>query len=557
MLQLSKFPVKTQKTTPKWSDNRSTGLLLQWWFIRQELAWAYHFLPLGLKVLRNIEGIVREEMNAIWAHEVLMTTLWSKLHWEQTWRWDILDVMFKLKGHKWAEYSVNSTHEEMIVPIMKDFIQSYKDLNFWIYQIQNKFRNEARAKSGILRWREFLMKDLYSFHRNNEDFEEYYEMSKKAYTKIFDRVWLWKDTFITVADGGTFTEKYSHEFQVRLEIWEDLVFKVPWTDLCYNQEVTPSKVKDTTYNDKEILPLKEVKWEGIVGVEPLAKFLNIPVEKTTKTMLFETNAKEVVAAAVRWDYEVNEIKLKKVLGCTDLVLLSEEKIQIITSSEVGYAGLLNLPKEVKIIMDDSMKGRMNFEMWSNKTDYHTINVNFWRDLDEPKEFYDIKLAKKWDLDPETWKEFEVFKASEVGNIFPLETKFTDAFKVHFTNENWKDETVIMGCYGIWVSRVMWVIAEYCMDEKWLVWPENIAPYDYYILPIWEENCKQAFELAKKFESEWKSVIVDDRDVGFGHKAQDADLLGIPNRVIISRKTLEKWGYELKKRTENEWEIIKL
>ena len=408
MIKLSNFPIKTLKSRPVVSDNLSTSLLLQAWFIRQEMAWVYIYTTLGLKVLRKIENIVREEMDNAGAHEVLMSSLGSKLHWDQTGRWDVVDVLFKLPASTWKEYALNPTHEEIVTPFAGEFIQSYKDLDFAVYQIQTKFRNEKRAKSGLLRWREFLMKDLYSFHRDEASLDAYYENMKKVYMKVFDRLGIWKDTYITLAWGWDFTDKYSHEFQTLLDIGEDDIYICDECNTSHNEEI---------------------------------------------------------------------VDLENGFECT--------------------------------------------------------NCNS--------------------------KNHRVEKASEVGNIFPLMTKFSDAFWLKYADENWKEKQVIMGCYGIGISRLMWVIAEYYANEKWISWPENLAPADYYIIVMWEENIEKAEEIAKKLELEWKSVILDDRiwkKIGFGQKAWDCELFGIANRIVLSPKTLEQWGYELTKRGE-ESTIIKL
>lgn len=406
MLQLSKFPVKTLKSSPKVSDNKSTSLLLQAWFIRQEMAWVYNYLPLWLKVLRKIENIVREEMNSLWAQEILMPALWSKEHWETTKRWGSIDVLFHLPASDNKEYALNPTHEDLVTPLMSEFVQSYKDLEFGVYQIQNKFRNEKRAKSWLLRGREFLMKDLYSFHKSEDSLLTYYDEVKIAYKKVFDRLGLWNDTYETLASGWDFTALNSHEYQTVLSIWEDEIYIC---DTC-----------KTAYN-KEVVDL------------------------------------------VNW------------FSCSSC---------------------------------DSKK--------------HKIE-----------------------------------KACEVGNIFPLMTKFSDAFDMKYTDSDWKTKEVYMWCYGIGISRLMWVIAEYFMDDKWLVWPENIAPATHYIIVMWD-NLEKAKDLAKKLESQWREVIIDDREkVWFGQKASDADLLGIPYRIVLSDKTLELGAYELKSRMSDEIEIVKI
>ncbi len=401
MIQLSKFPFKTSKTMPKVSDNKSTGLLLQAGFIRQTMAGVYTYTTLGQRIYNNIENIVREEMDSVWAFETKMPNLSPKEFWDQTNRWNI-DVLFHVPATNNKEYALNCTHEEIVTPLLGDFIQSYKDLPTCAYQIQYKFRNEKRAKSGLLRGREFIMKDAYSFHASDEDFVEYYEKMKEVYMKIFERLWLWKDTFIALADGGTFTEKYSHEFQVRLEIGEDTIYTCQKCWLSHNEEV--------------------------------------------------------------------------------------------------------------------------------------ISVDSFKCLE-------CRGGK-----------YKKFSASEIWNIFPLETKFSKAFGLTYSDENNKAQTPIMGCYWIGVSRAMWIVAEYFMTEKWINWPAHIAPANYYIIVLWEENVDKAQEISINLEKQWKTVILDDRmgrKFWFWQKAWDCELWWIPNRIVISPKTLEKWGYELRKQGEKE------
>lgn len=405
MLQLSKFPIKTLKSSPKISDNKSTSYLLQAGFIRQEMAWAYSYLPLGYKVLRKIENIVREEMNAIGAFEILMPALWSKEHWDQTGRWDVVDVLFKLPASTGKEYALNPTHEEIVTPLIQEFIQSYKDLEFGVYQIQNKFRNEKRAKSWLLRGREFLMKDLYSFHKDEASLLEYYEMVKGAYKKVYDRLGIGAKTYETLSSGGDFTTLNSHEYQTILPIGEDDIYICSDCNTAHNEEI------------------------------------------------------------------------------------------------VDVA---------------------NFTCSKCQSHNHTVE-----------------------------------KASEVGNIFPLMTRFSQPFGVKYTSQEGTTQDVYMGCYGIWISRLMGVIAEYFMDDKGLVWPENLAPFTHYIV-VMGDNKQKALELAQKLESQGAEVLIDDREkVWFGQKASDADLLGIPNRIILSDKTLESGGYELKSRNAEESILVKI
>jgi prolyl-tRNA synthetase len=560
----SKLFGKTKKDSKKY-DSANATFLIKGGFIDQVMAGVYTYLPLGLKVLSNIENIIREEMNKI-ANEIFMPSLTPQSTWEKTGRFETIDILMKTSpANKFAEaknateYILNPTHEEVVVPLSQKFNLSYKDFPFALYQIQTKFRNEPRVKSGLLRGREFRMKDLYSFHTSIDDFKKYYEKSKEVYFKIFERLGLKNETVITLASGGSFTDDYSHEFQTFCETGEDTLFFVESKNIYYNREVAPSlapKIKD---KDRSMLPKKDVLGKGIVGVQELADYLKIPVEKTTKTLIFETDDNRVIAVAVRGGYDVNEDKLKKIAKCQALKLASIETVKKITGAEVGYAGILNLPKEVEVFIDESVNNRLNFECGANKTNYHSINVNFGRDLPYPKAFYDIKVAKEGDLFPETKEKYQIKKSAEVGNIFPLYTKFTDVFNYKFIDKDGKEKPIYMGCYGIGSSRIMGVIVEKYHDDKGIIWPETVAPYQIYLVGLDlkdEAISTKANQIYKVLKDNDIEVLFDDREeVTAGEKFADADLIGIPVRLVVSRRTGDKVEY--KRRNEKKFELITL
>lgn len=557
-MKLSQLPFKTTKNISADLQSKNARLLTQASFIHQEIAGVYTFLPLGLRVLNKIEQIIREEMDKIGV-EILMTALAPTANWEQTGRLDTVDVLMKTTGANAAakakfdgSYVLSSTHEEVVTPLVQEFAKSYRDLPVGVYQIQTKFRGEPRAKSGLLRCREFRMKDLYSFHASAQDLQEYYESAKKAYTRVFERLGLGDKTVIALASGGDFTSDFSHEFQTICEAGEDTLFRVPSTGVVYNREVAPSQAPALNDQDEPQRELTEVEGQGIIGVQALADFLRIPVAKTTKTMLYQTETGEVIAAAVRGGYEIDEEKLKKVLGCQKLVLASEEVVKKVTQAEVGYAGVLHLPADVRVVFDESTNNRVNFECGANRTHFHTINVNWDRDLARPEKFYDIKVAKEGDYSPETGEQYEVFKACEVGNIFPLHTKFSKAFGYTFIAEDGSAQPVYMGCYGIGPSRVMGVISEVYSDEKGLVWPENVAPFTVHLisLPGGEDAAR---ELYQQLQAAKIDVLWDDRELSAGNKFADADLIGIPHRLVVSKKT--EGRVEWKDRTGSQSELL--
>ncbi len=559
-MKYSNLYVKTQKETPSGEDSKNAELLIKAGFIRKEVAGAYSFLPLGLRVLRKIENIVREEMNKIDAIEILMPALASKEHWTTTDRWDHMDCLYKLETAAGHEVALAPTHEETVTPLIQQFARSWKDFPLCTYQIQTKFRNEARAKSGLLRGREFLMKDAYSFHTSQEDFDRYYEVQKEAYGKIYERLGLGDITHVVAASGGDFS-KHSHEFQTECVTGEDTVFYSKKKDLYLNREIVESIAPKVSYEVKEELPLKEVEGKGIIGVEDLCKFLGVIEEQTTKTLFFTTDTGEFIASAVRGNYSINELKLKDAVGCKSLVLASEEKVKEMTGAEIGYAGILNLPKEIKVFMDESMDNRSNFEMGANKTDHHTININWERDLQKPDKFYDIKIAKEEDLDPETGEKYEVFKAIEVGNIFPLSTKFTKAFNFGFIDATGKSQPILMGCYGIGISRIMGAIAEIFYDDKGLKWPKLIAPFQVYLAAIGKDEkvYKEAENLYEELNKAGIEVLYDDRQdkkIGPGQKFADHELLGIPCRLVMSENTTKEGVVEFVDRETGKVEKIK-
>jgi len=541
-MKLSTLHSKTSKENPKGEMSANAKLLIRAGMVDKVMAGVYTFLPLGLRTLRKIENIVRKHMDEI-GNEILLPALSPEENREKTGRKDTVDVLMKTSGANEAskrkstnEYILNCTHEDVVTPMIQKFAQSYKDFPCAVYQIQSKFRNEARAKNGLLRWREFRMKDLYSFHTSKECFLEYYNKSKEVYTAIFDELGLWGATVIAEASGGDFTELNSHEFQTFLETGEDTLFVDEKGKISYNKEIAPAQAIDPDCGSEEWI-VEDVFGEGIVSVEKLSKFLGIPVERTVKTLLYKDENKKYYAVAVRGDYEVNELKLKKILWVKKLEMITEQEIQELTWAERGYAGIINLPEIFTMICDDALENLRNFESGTNKTNYHTININRWRDIKKPKKFYDIKVAKKGDRNPETGSVYVVKKASEVGNIFPLETKFPDAFDYKFIDQDGKSKKIFMGSYGIGISRVMWVIVEKFHDEKGIIRPENIAPFTHVIIGIGDEWSAEAEKLYEAMRAEWKEVALDDRKGSPGSKFKDADLIGYPYQIVIGKKTL--------------------
>ncbi len=556
-MRVSKSFTKTLKNAPADEVAKNAQLLIRAGFVHKEMAGVYSYLPYGWRVIEKIKHIVRQEMDAAGANELLMSTLQPSDIWEKTNRWNdaVVDNWFKTKLLNGTELGVGLTHEEPIVDAARAYLSSYKDLPMSVYQIGSKFRNEKRAKSGILRGREFLMKDLYTFARDQKQHEEIYEHIAAAYTKVYARLGIGDITHRVKADGGIFTPRFSDEYQTISAIGEDTIYHVPGTDIYFNQEVAPSYAP--------LLPQPEEQSDmvsyhspGIVGVAQLAEELAIPVERTVKTMIYLVDERPV-AVALRGDYEVNEIKLRMALSAKTVELADAATVTQVTSAEVGYAGLIGLTPGVDLIADDSIEQLVNFECGANKTDYHNVNVNWDRDLERPAKFYDIKDAKKGDLDPTTKQPYEVLRSVEVGNIFPLETKYTDALDMYYADENGQRQSFVMGCYGIGISRLMGVIAEHFSDEKGLVWPEAVAPYQVYLVSIGTEGAKKADEFYETLQAHKVEVLYDDRDERAGTKFADSELLGIPHRITISDRSVVEGEYELTDRKSSETKKLTL
>ncbi len=559
MIKLSNFPFKTLKTRPKVSDNISTSILLQAGFIRQTMAWVYEFLPLWYRVLKKIEDIVREEMDNAWYHEMLMSILTPRDYWETTNRWEIPEY-FKVPWWGNAEYRISPTNEENVTPILGEFIQSYKDLPTCVYHIQKKFRNEKRAKSWLLRWREFSMKDAYSFHIDMKDFENFYEEVKEVYMKIFDRLWLASDTVIADADWWAISDLNSHEFQTFLSIWEDTIVQDS-SSYCYNLEIA-SWVADLKNIDEEKLKMEYIDTvPEIVTMEKMTDYFKYLDWQMLKTVVYKTESGKYFSIVIRWDLEVNEIKVRKFVAkkyWENYEQASEQDLETLWTVRWFVTPLKDSELKMDNYWDNSLKTVNNFFWWANKIAKSTKNVNI-EDLDI-LEFGDFNVPVEWFTSMNVeWEKLTFRRACEIWNIFYLWDKYSKPFWLSFLDENNKMiNKVEMWCYGIWVSRLMWVIAEYFVWEKWINWPENIAPADYYIIVIGKDNLEKAQEIAKKLEKQGKDVILDDRmwkKFGFGQKAWDCELFWIPNRIVISPKTLEQGGYELTN-NKGESEIIK-
>jgi len=548
---------KTSKTAPADEVAKNAQLLIRAGYAYKVMAGVYAYTPLGLKVLENIKQIVREEMADIGGQELIMSSLQRRETWEATGRWDerIVDIWFKSHLQDGTEVGLAWSHEEPIIELLKQYVSSYRDLPIYVHQFQTKLRNEVRAKSGIMRGREFIMDDMYSCSIDAEAHEKFYQSAMDAYSRVFKRLGFGDDTYITFASGGAFT-KFSHEFQTICDAGEDYIFVVPSTQQAFNAEIAPVKSAPVEQSN-ELKDLSFVEDVKVTGVDAIIKQLGIPVTSSTKAMFYDSSD-GMLLAVVRSDYKINEDKLKAAADVEWLQLARADQIQSLTGAAQGFAGLYGLPNEgLRIYVDESCELLVNFETGANLTGKHAYNVNWERDIDRPKEFYDIKIAKDGDLYPQTSEAYKVYKTAEVGNIFNFGTKKSEEMDFAFSNSAGNKQYVHLGSYGVGITRAMGVIVEKFADERGLVWPDNVAPFRVYLVRLGDDASvvEAADKLCAELESAGVSVYYDDTDKRPGEKFADADLIGLPHRIVVSAKTISAGVFEYKQRTSDAIEML--
>ena len=555
----TKFLIHTTKEVPSDAELVSHKLMVRSGMIKKLGSGLYSYLPFGLKVLKKIEDIIRSEMNNSGSIELLMPSVQPSKLWEDSGRWDVFGPqMLKIKDRHDNNYCYGPTHEEVIVDISKEVLKSYKSLPINLYQIQTKFRDEIRPRYGVMRAREFIMKDAYSFHESLESLENEYQNMHDTYSKIFNRIGL---TFKVVeADSGAIGGSKSHEFHVLAESGEDFLVYSDDNDVAMNLEMAPaSEIKYENSNSPKKLEL--VKTEKIKTVEKLSNFLSVNKKEIVKTIIYINEKDEVFAAVIRGDLDVNETKLRIISKSNHLGLLDNQetldKLQIIR----GFVGPINLNSNVKIYIDLSIKNLKNFIVGANKIDHHFLNANI-SDIDpENYQFCDIRNIQEGENLPGYLSPVKVRKGIEVGHIFQLGDKYSKALNAAFQNKDGKNQNPIMGCYGIGVSRIMAASIEQNNDANGIIWPKSIAPFDCVITPIGfhvnDEVSSICTNLYLNLKSQGIDVILDDRNKRIGFMLSDWDLIGIPIRILISPKTIANNECEIKVRSESESKIINL
>ncbi|MGP4040262.1 proline--tRNA ligase [Gracilibacillus sp. D59] len=552
-MRQSQTLIPTLKETPADAEIKSHQLLVRAGYIRQTASGVYSFLPMGNKVLKNVEKIVREEMENAGAVEMLMPALQLSDLWKETGRWYSMGPeLMRLYDRHEREFALGATHEEVITSLIRDEVKSYKKLPLSVYQIQTKFRDERRPRFGLLRGREFIMKDAYTFHADQESLDESYQKMFKAYQNIFTRCGL--NFRAVIADSGAMGGKDTHEFMVLSEIGEDTIAYSDTSDFAANIEMAAVNV---TYeqSDEDKLELGTIDTPGYKTMDEVSQFLGQPLEKGIKSLLFKVDDRFVLVLS-RGDHEINDIKLKNALAATNVELASVEETKELLNTEVGSIGPVDLPEEIELIADHAVSAIRNGYCGANENDKHYQNVNPDRDF-KVSSYQDLRFIQEGDPSPDGKGKIKFAKGIEVGHVFKLGQFYAEKLGAQYLNEQGKQETMTMGCYGIGVSRTLAAIVEQYHDDNGIKWPKEITPYQVHLIAVNPKNQDQhdlAEDIYEQLQQNNISVLFDDRKERPGVKFADSDLIGLPVRITVGKKAQE--GYvECKLRENGEQEDL--
>lgn len=541
--------IPTTKEVPSEAEVISHQLMLRAGLIRKLTSGVYTYLPAGLKSIRKVERIVREEMNRAGAVELLMPAIQPAELWQESGRWDYYGKeLLRLRDRHNREACFGPTHEEVITDLVRKEIHSYKQLPVNFYQIQTKFRDEIRPRYGLMRGREFIMKDAYSFDANDENANRSYEAMYEAYQNIFRRCGF--EFRAVEADTGTIGGSYSHEFMVLAETGEDQIVSCASCDYAANLEKAEVSGSHEPASEEGLKPVERVATPGMRTVEEVTDFLSVSPARLVKTLVLAVDG-EPVAVLVRGDHELNQAKLKTFLGAQMVELADAELVEEVTGAPRGFAGPTGLG--IRMVADQAVQSMKNFVTGGNKKDVHLKNVNIGRDF-QVSRFGDLRVITPQDPCPRCGGEIQFNRGIEVGHIFKLGTKYSDAMKAVFLDENGREKPVVMGCYGIGVGRTVAAAIEQNHDDKGIIWPIPIAPFEATVLPLQMHEAR-VVETAERIYRELREagvdVLLDDRDERAGIKFNDADLVGIPVRVAVGLRGVENDEIEIKLRSEKE------
>jgi prolyl-tRNA synthetase len=546
----SKYFIPTIKEIPSDAEVISHQLMLRAGMIRKLTSGIYTFLPAGLKAIRKVENIVREEMNRSGAIEVLMPAVQPAEIWQESGRWEFYGKeLLRFKDRHNHDCCIGPTHEEVITDLVRKEIRSYRQLPVNFYQIQTKFRDEIRPRFGVMRCKEFIMKDAYSFDVDATGADKSYVMMYDAYTRIFQRCGL---KFRAVeADSGSIGGSYSHEFMVLADTGEDEI--VNCTSCSYAANLEKAEVKAAAAPDPANRPagnLEEVKTPDVRTIDELTSFLSLRPDQIVKTLIFSADG-NMVAALIRGDHEVNEVKLKNLLGADQIELADPHLVAEVTGAPMGFAGPVGL--KTKIIADHAVRNMVNFVTGANKEDFHLRNVNLERDF-SVNQFADLRMIMHGDRCPRCDGELNFGRGIEVGHVFKLGTKYSKAMHAVFLDEQGEEKLFFMGCYGIGIARTVAAAIEQKHDQDGIIFPISIAPFEVALLPL-QMHERDVVDAAQKIYDACLAggvdVLMDDRDIRPGVKFKDADLLGTPLQVTVGERTLKQGMVEIKVRSERE------
>ncbi len=591
-MRMSRLLGKTLRQTPAEAETPSHRLLLRAGMVAQIAAGVYSYLPLAQRVLHRIERIIREEMDRAGGQELMMPAIHPIEMWQASGRDQTMkEILFRLKDHRDREFVLGPTHEEIIVELFKRNVRSYRDLPLLVYQIQQKFRDEPRPRGGLIRLRQFTMKDLYSFDADFEGLDVSYRKMFEAYRRIFDRCGV--PTIPALADSGAMGGRDTHEFIFLTEHGEDSCLLCPHCGYAANAEVADF-VKEPAHNSEDPQPVQEIPTPGLYTIQALADHLGIPQSKTCKAVFYSAMyaqpqtskarlqpaegaddarlkpglqdelREEPVLVAIRGDMDVNESKLRRALGAIDLHYMSEDEATAAgfvagSASAVGLTLRQAQGERVKVVADDLVPQERNLVAGANKPDAHLLNVNYGRDW-QADIVADIALAKEGYLCAQCRTPMDLRRGIEMGQVFKLGTFYAEKLGATFLDREGKQRPAVMGSYGIGTERLLAAVIEANHDEAGIIWPRELAPYDVHLVALQADRPQvgeAAGELYQRLQDSGLAVLYDDRDETPGVKFNDADLLGMPLRATVSPRTLEKGSVELKRRTESEAAFVPL
>jgi len=552
-MKTSQYLLATLREDPSDAELASHRLMLRAGMIRAQASGLYTWLPTGLKVLRKVENIVREEMDAIGAGEILMPMVQAAELWQESGRWqEYGPELLRMHDRHGREFCLGPTHEEIITSMIRDEIRSYKQLPAVYYQIQGKFRDERRPRFGVMRAREFLMKDAYSFHTNDDCLEETYQQMYQAYSRIFERLGL--EFRAVIADTGSIGGEKSHEFHVLADSGEDAIAFSSDSDYAANVEKAESLAPNVESRADAVENMAEVATPNAQTIEEVANLLSVVKDKVVKTLFVKgTEDQPVIAVCLRGDHQLNEIKMEKhPLVASPFAMASDEQILSVAGCKAGSVGPVGL--NIPIIADRDAAILSDFVCGANKDGFHLTGVNWQRDA-QYNEIFDCRNIVEGDASPDGKGKLTIKRGIEVGHIFQLGTKYSEAMKANVLSENGKAVTLTMGCYGIGVSRIVAAAIEQNHDEYGITWPENIAPFQVAIVPMNMKRSPRVAEHAEALYAQLKQagveVLFDDRKERPGVMFADIELIGVPHRIVISERGIDAGTFEYKHRRKND------